>query len=89
MTEPTDRDIELAGEFWAALREGPTDLPAFFVIARAEGEAKGRREAIEECAKIADAERETTYERGGGSARSACQWLAQRIRDLAEPAEPK
>ena len=55
MTEPNERDQEMAQEAcrnWA--RDGAFIWPEVakqIAVARAEGEAKGRREAIEECAK--------------------------------------
>jgi hypothetical protein len=93
MTEPTDRDRQLAielireilGDSWANdIAQGSMSIlkPIYeqhLAAARAEGEAKGRREASEECAKlIAACERWEASLEGDG-------WSREDIRDHARP----
>jgi len=86
MAEPTERDREIA---WIWLRSQPYifdsaaghDLAKSFAAWRITAREEGRREAVEECAKIADEVRREGADDGvGGVWRLACSEISQRIR---------
>lgn len=101
MTEPvpSDRDREMAHE-WAVRWFGDgfdaadelesvdiNDLVKVIATARAKGEAKGRSEAIEKCAKIIAAHPDTGHpDFDTELMRGCCELMEAQVRDLSEPA---
>ena len=54
MTEPSERDREMAEQWWSETFDPPVEaeeLSALWILTNAIARAEGRREAIEECAR--------------------------------------